>query len=74
MRSIVSTLVSCVCSNPTNGAPYLTVVVHLQLKIYDTPNHLVIVVGAEEEEELSFTEEVGMRMKLFTHENTRAQR
>lgn len=46
----------------------------LQLKIYDTPGHLVLVVNANPEEERSFAEEVGMRVKVVDFEVAAAHR
>lgn len=45
-----------------------------QLKIYDMPEKLVLVVNATEEEERGFTEEVGMRLKAVGFETAEAQR
>ena len=39
-----------------------------QLRIYDAPDHLVLVVNATSEEEKSFSEEVGMRMNVVGFE------
>jgi hypothetical protein len=47
---------------------------HTQLKIYDMPEKLVLVVNATEEEERVFTEEVGMRLKAVGFETNEAQR
>ncbi|GAA5825708.1 hypothetical protein JCM3770_004454 [Rhodotorula araucariae] len=48
----------------------LRTVVTTFLKIYDMPEKLVLVVNATPEEERSFAEEVGMRLKVIGHEVT----
>ena len=46
----------------------------LQLKIYDIPEKLVLLVNATPEEERGFAEEVGMRLKVVAHEMPESQR
>lgn len=45
-----------------------------QLKIYDIPEKLVLLVNATPEEERGFAEEVGMRLKVVAHEMPESQR
>lgn len=76
MRSIVSTLVSPrleAKAGSSLGADSRTDSM-AQLKIYDTPDHLVLIVNASGEEERSFAEEVGMRMKIVGFELPAATR
>lgn len=76
LRTVVTTFVSraggcggCVrCVKLTKGDA------GLQLKIYDTPEKLVLLVNATPEEERGFAEEVGMRLKVVAHETPESQR
>lgn len=52
----------------------LTPALKLQLKIYDMPDKLVLVVNATPEEEQSFAEEVGMRLKTIGYTVTEDKR
>jgi hypothetical protein len=46
----------------------------LQLRIYDTSEHLVLLVNATAEEEKGFAEELGMRIKVVGFELPAATR
>ena len=74
MRSIVATLVShiwCCSAARSFDADEMSERTRrssTQLRIYDAPDHLVLVVNATSEEEKSFSEEVGMRMNVVGFE------
>lgn len=70
LRSIVATLV---CSRPAPLSALQTDlscrrVLGKQLKIYQSPEQLVLVVNATPEEERGLSEEVGMRLKVVGYE------
>ena len=41
---------------------------NLQLKVYDSPDQLVLVLNATEEEEKGLSEETGLKFKSVSHE------
>lgn len=45
-----------------------------QLRIYDTPGQLVLLLNATPEEEKGLSEEVGMRLKVVGYEMPQASR
>lgn len=77
LRSIVATLVHlsrAIRPRPSGSETDLFESNRLQLRIYDTSDHLVLLVNATSEEEKGFAEELGMRIKVVGHELPSATR
>jgi hypothetical protein len=71
---VPSSLLSWVLSQRLRHSGRKTDSKHKQLRIYDTPDHLVLIINATSEEERGFAEELGMRMKVVGFELPTASR